>query len=88
MRAPEQERTIECLKYFYGCFPLGPAGQPRERATRLIRALTDQQQQLRQLKERLPKDQPDINLKMLERINPLLDMIGAAMHQWDTVAAK
>jgi len=77
-----QERALECLRYFYGCFPLSQPGA-RERATRLHLALEEQRNDLARVKASLPRDQPEMSSLAMERLNPLLDMIGAAAHRFD-----
>ena len=82
-----QERAVECLKYFHGCFPLTQHGGTRERAARLHTALCDQRDDLLRVKATLPKDQPQMAALALQRINALLEMLHAALNRYGTPAA-
>ena len=82
MLEEHQERCVECLRYFHGCYPLAKTGA-RERAARLRGVLEEQRTELLAHKASLPKDQPAMARLALSRINALLDMLNAAVHVHD-----
>ena len=77
-----QERAIECLRYFYGCFPL--SANTRERAARLHAALVELRDSLQQMKNNLPRDQPAPTTAALQRISPVINLCGAAIYKYET----
>ena len=78
MLVERQERAVECLRYFYGCFPLNQPGA-RERAQRLHVSIAEQRAELHRIKQALPRDQPQMANLALQRLNPLVDMLSAAV---------
>ena len=81
----KQERAIECLRYFHGCYPLAKTGA-RERASRLHAVLLEHEADLGRIKQSLPKDKPKIAMVAIARINALLGMVHAAKHLHETSA--
>ena len=54
---------------------------------RLHRALCELRDELGRFKQLIPRDQPEMATLALERLNPLLDMLSAAIHKYETPAA-
>ena len=75
------ERAVECLRYYYGCFPLTAAS--RERAQKLLGALQRIEADLNAFQAAFPRDQPAISQAVLRRVQPLLGLLGEAFSKSD-----
>ena len=77
-----RDRVVECLRFFYSCFPPTQRGA-KERVARLAMALGQQRDELLRLKKALPRDQPEITHAVERRLNTLLEMLNAALDRFD-----
>ena len=94
----QHERVIECLRFYYTCFPLSHRAS-RERAAKLHATLTQLIDELTRTKTSLwnaaaappaageaeveaAKRRARISAAALQRLNPLLDMLAAATHHY------
>jgi hypothetical protein len=94
----QHERVIECLRFYYTCFPLSHRAS-RERAAKLHATLTQLIDELTRTKTSLrnaaaaqpaageaeveaARRRSRISAAALQRVNPLLDMLAAATHHY------
>ena len=83
----KRDRVIECLRYFYDCFPLTKRGA-RERSERLHTTLVAQLEDLKTVQRSLPKDEPEMSVLVMRLVSPLIEMLSAASHRYTTEVKK
>jgi hypothetical protein len=83
------ERTVECLRYFYACWPLTAAS--RERAAKLITTLRSIQADLGQVQEttrQAASQDPALAEAVIRKVQPLLGLLAAAFSRYDEVQGQ
>lgn len=81
------ERTVELLRFIYGCFPLTQPGVA-ERAARIHAAIVDLLAELQALKRALPRNDPAVARPILARLEPLIMLATSVMQRYDAERSK
>ena len=81
------DRCVECLRYYYGCYPL--TASSRDRALKLIATLRNLQADLHSLRDDMRKAASEgaegskLAEAVMRKVQPLLGLLAAAFSKYE-----